>query len=192
MRKAALSLLSVLILVTAVAVLGFPFPSVSAQVDATPLPETDLTALETRVAALEQSLSALTTRVAELEKPTPTATRGPERGASALPTATPRPTRQPAASNFEILSIDSRVTESNSTWWKYAWILEVSNQGDEDIVFNAEIQFQDEDGFVIDTANAYSLVILAGETKKFSDYILISTPGAASVEKIYAQTRITN
>ena len=192
MRKAALSLLSVLILVTAVAVLGFPFPSVSAQVDATPLPETDLTALETRVAALEQSLSALTTRVAELEKPTPTATRGPERGASALPTATPRPTRQPAASNFEIISIDSRVTESNNVWWKYAWILEVSNQGDEDILFNAEIQFQDEDGFVIDTAYAFNLVIRAGETKKFSDSILISTPGAASVANIYAQTRIEN
>jgi len=192
MRKAAFALLSVLILVTAVAVLGFPFPSASAQVDATPLPETDLTALETRVAALEQSLSALTTRVAELEKPTPTATRGPERGTSALPTATPRPTQQPAASNFEIISIDSRVTESNNSWWKYAWILEVSNQGDEDILFNAEIQFQDEDGFVIDTAYAYNLVIRAGETKKFSDSTLISTPGAASVANIYAQTRITN
>ena len=192
MRQAAFALLSVLILVTAVAVLGFPFPSASAQVDATPLPETDIAALETRIAALEQSLSALTTRVAELEKLTPTATRGPERGTSALPTATPRPARQPAASNFEIISIDSRVTESNSTWWKYAWILEVSNQGDEDILFNAEIQFQDEDGFVIDTAYAYDLVIRAGETKKFSDYILISTPGAASVANIYAQTRIEN
>ena len=192
MRKAALSLLSVPILVTAVAVLSFPFTSVSAQGDATPLAETDIAALKTRIAALEQSLSALTTRVAEIEKATPTATHDPEQEISALPTATPRPTRQPAASNFKIISIDSRVTESNNVWWKYAWILEVSNHGDEDIVFNAEIQFQDADGFVIKTGDAYSLVICAGETKKFSDSTLISTPGAASVEKIYAQTRITN
>lgn len=147
---------------------------------ATPSPQA---ALEARLTELESQVAKLATRVAALEAPK-----------AVVPTATPTPLAAPkaAAPDYEILSIDSRVTESNDVWWKYAWILEVANHGTNDILFNAEIQFQDADGFVIDTARAYDLYLPAGETDQFSDYILISMPGAANVAKFNASTLVTS
>jgi hypothetical protein len=148
--------------------------------------------LETRVAVLEAQVALLETQFAT---PTPEPTRGAEssflfpRRTPAL-TPTRRPTRTPSAPKYEIISVDSRVTESNDVFWKYAWILEVENSSRKDMVLNAEIQFQDADGFVVDTAYAFGLILPAGETKKFSDSILIRLPGAESVENIYAQTTV--
>ncbi len=65
------------------------------------------------------------------------------------------------ASSVEIVSIDARVTESNSTWSRFAWILKIRNSSNQPRQFNATIEFQDADGFVIDTDDEYGLVVAA-------------------------------
>ncbi len=164
--------------------------------------------IEYRVASLEIEVAELSTQVAQLTDlaVAPTivaeATPTPSRGMGALKppketqaTATPRPTHTPVNASlpdYEIASIKTRVTETNDIWWKYAWILEVTNNSSSDFLLDAEVQFQDADGFVIDSARAYNLLPRAGETTSFSDYTLITMPGAQSVDGVYVQTHVSN
>lgn len=96
-------------------------------------------------------------------------------------------TQQQAA--IEIVDISTRVTESNSVWWKYAWNLTLKNNTDRDRTVTAEIKWVDADGFVVDDDTAYSLVVPANSEKTFNDYQLIDTSVAPDVEGIKAQVR---
>jgi hypothetical protein len=100
-------------------------------------------------------------------------------------------TPQPAGSQSElkIVSIDSRVTESNESWSKYAWKLIVQNSGARDEAVDATIEFQDRDGFIIDSDNAYNLVIKAGEQQTFTGYALIRAAVAGNVASVAAKIR---
>lgn len=93
----------------------------------------------------------------------------------------------PQQKSIEIVDVSTKVTEQNSIWWKYAWVLKLKNNTNRDRSVSAEIKWVDVDGFVIDSATEYSLTIPAGEEKTFNDFALISTPGASDVEGIQAE-----
>lgn len=95
----------------------------------------------------------------------------------------------PQQAAIEIVDISTRVTESNSVWWKYAWNLTLKNNTDRDRTVTAEIKWVDADGFVVDDDTAYSLVVPANSEKTFNDYQLIDTSVAPDVEGIKAQVR---
>lgn len=93
---------------------------------------------------------------------------------------------QPVQDFLKIDAIDTRITENNDTWARYAWKLSISNHSDEPAQFDARIQWQDSDGFVVDEARQYGLSLNAHETQTFTGYELISYPAASRVEQVTA------
>lgn len=89
--------------------------------------------------------------------------------------------------SWSIVKIESRVTESNSSWHKHAWRLELQNDEDIPLTFNAKIEFQDSDGFVIDDDNEYGLHVPPNSNKTFTGSSLIRVPGALKVAKTNAK-----
>ncbi len=89
--------------------------------------------------------------------------------------------------DWSIVKIESRVTESNNSWHKYAWRLEIRNNEEIPLTFNATIEFQDGDGFVIDDDSEYGLYVAPNSTKTFTGSTLIRVPGAYKVAKTNAK-----
>jgi hypothetical protein len=99
------------------------------------------------------------------------------------------PTRPSARSSptLKIEEVDTKVTENNDVWAKYGWRLTVSNQGDEDAPFEATLEWQDKDGFVVDSQNEYQLAVAAHGKQTFTGYTLIQHPAADKVQTIVAK-----
>lgn len=93
----------------------------------------------------------------------------------------------PSPVDYEIVDITTRPTEQNSSWWKYAWVLKVKNNGDKTLLFDATIQWLDADGFVVDDDSKYGLMVAAGETRTFQDYQLIDASVARNVASVNAK-----
>ena len=93
------------------------------------------------------------------------------------------------APSIEIANIETRVTESNDVWWKYAWRLTIRNSGSAPASLMAIIEFQDKDGFIIDRDTEYNLYIPANESKTFADYALIDAEVAGNVAQVSAKVR---
>lgn len=113
--------------------------------------------------------------------------QAPQPSSSRVRPRTAAPT--PPKASFDILEISTRVTERNAVWWRYAWRLSIKNTGPTTLVLNATIEFQDEDGFVVDTDDEYNLVLAAGEEKTFTGSALIDVESAASVGRVNAEVR---
>lgn len=101
----------------------------------------------------------------------------------------PEKLTMPEEKQWRIVEISSRVTESNDTWWRYAWRLTLANDSQKPMIFNATIEFQDADGFVIDQDSENGLIPASSE-KTFTGYKLVSVPGAAKVEKTMAKVGV--
>jgi hypothetical protein len=102
----------------------------------------------------------------------------------------PTPTPVPAATTgigLEIVSIDSRFTETNTVWSRAAWILVVRNNTDQSVRLDAVIKFLDSDGFIIDSDSEYGLVVQAQSERTFTGDLLISQPGAQNVTQYSAE-----
>lgn len=90
------------------------------------------------------------------------------------------PAVQPVKS-FEIVAINTRVTETNDIWWKYAWKLTLRSNSNRPLVLEAEIKFLDRDGFIVDTDTEYGLLLQPKEERDFTGYALIKSGPAAKV-----------
>jgi hypothetical protein len=88
---------------------------------------------------------------------------------------------------LKIEDVDTKVTENNDVWAKFAWRLTVSNQGDEDEAFAATLEWQDKDGFVVDSQEQYHLAVTSHGKQTFTGYTLISHPAADKVQRIVAK-----
>jgi hypothetical protein len=113
----------------------------------------------------------------------------PSASQSTATAPTPSTVTPPTDSSWEIVSVDSRVTESNSSWWKYAWKLTIRNRGTQPIGLDATIEFQDGDGFVVDSDNEYGLVVGAGAEQTFTGFDLVDSSVAANVKRTNAKVR---
>ena len=91
--------------------------------------------------------------------------------------------------SFQITSIDLKVTEANDTWWRYAWKLGLKNDSAQPIQCDVTIEFQDRDGFVIDSDDEHGLVVPAQSEQTFTGYQLVSMPGARNVARTNAKGR---
>jgi hypothetical protein len=97
--------------------------------------------------------------------------------ASSTQTAAPDP-----ADLFEIVAIDSKVTESNDTWWKFAWRLTLRNKSDRPAVYRAVIGFYDSEGFEVDSATE-TVALKGGADDTFTGTKLVTTSAARNVRK---------
>jgi hypothetical protein len=105
--------------------------------------------------------------------------------------ATSRSTAQPSQSDKArcvVFSIDSKVTEQNSVWWKYAWKATLKNNSESAISTDVTVKFLDKDGFVIDEDREYNVVVPAGSEKLVSEHALIDASVAANVKSVSAIT----
>jgi|SRR5271166_2440439 len=61
--------------------------------------------------------------------------------------STQSPAAQPIVRDWHVVSIESRVTESNNVYSVYSWKLTIRNDSAEPAVFHGWVEFQDSDGF---------------------------------------------
>lgn len=106
---------------------------------------------------------------------------------NSITTNKPEESSTPQEKQWRIVEIDSKVTESNDSWWRYAWRLTLANDSQQSMVFNATIEFQDADGFVIDQDSANRLVVPPTKEETFTGYTLVRVPGALKVQKTLAK-----
>ncbi len=86
-------------------------------------------------------------------------------------------------------SIGFRIQERNNVWWKFAYQFTLRNNTDRQRSLNLEIKFVDSDGFVVDDATAYDVVVPADGTVTHSDSTLIDASEAGSVTGIQIKER---
>jgi hypothetical protein len=114
----------------------------------------------------------------------------PKKSARQPPAIAPRTAATPhPAASFEIVSVETKVTEQNDVFWRYAWRLTLKSTSTDPLVLRATIEFQDSDGFVVDTDEEYSLYLSPGEEKTFTGEKLITASTAANVAKTSAKVR---
>ena len=101
-------------------------------------------------------------------------------------TTSTRPTPM-SAPRIEIVDIQTRVTEKGGdVWWRFAYRLTLRNNTSTPRQVDATVEWQDADGFIIDSAREFDLVLQAHEERTFTGDELISLPGARNVAQVYA------
>lgn len=148
------------------------------------------TTLETRVKALEQSQAVLLKRVAVLE--TAVASQ-PHAAANATPPA-PVATSTPGVTakyDYELVSIQDKIVESNSVFDKRAWIMVIKNNTAQTLMFNATVEFLDASGFIVDQDIKFGLTIGPNETKQYTGVKLVNAAASATVTKLAVESNIT-
>ena len=100
--------------------------------------------------------------------------------------------RQELAQLFEVVSIDSKVTESNDVWWKFAWKLTLRNKSSEAAAFRATIDFYDKDGFVVDSTTSDTLVVPGSADEAFAGTKLVTTSAARNVTRSGAKVAVVS
>lgn len=103
--------------------------------------------------------------------------------------AAPPESQIPKAKLFEIVDVDSRVTEANSSWSKYAWKLTIRNMTADALALEAVIEFLDADGFVVDDDREYNLVLGPNQEQTFTGYDLIDASAAPRVAQVNAKVK---
>ena len=123
---------------------------------------------------------------------TPTSVSPPPTVAKATPTLLPVATvANPAEPDYEITRIEGKVTESNDIFEKNAWIMEVKNNGDQALLIDATIDFEDVDGFIVSQDFKFGLYIGANEIKEFTGVVLIPLESSLTVANIAVNTTAT-
>ncbi len=92
-----------------------------------------------------------------------------------------------AADSIHINRVQSRVTESNSSWEKHAWQVEIRNMAQQPRQCRLTIEWLDRDGFVVDDDNERIYLRCCGATDNFRGYDLISQPATQSVASVSAK-----
>lgn len=141
--------------------------------------------LQPRVELLETTVAKLSARVEALEALSTNNT-----GSSK--TTSSNSDSEKTEIDYEVASIDAKITESNSVFVKYAWILTIKNNGKQRLLFNANIEFLDADGFIVDQDFAYRLLIEPYETQKYTGAKLVNTSIAGKVTQITAKTNVVS
>ncbi len=101
-------------------------------------------------------------------------------------------TVQPAQPQQSVVVVNasSKVTESNSVFWRYAWQLTLRNNERTPARVNATVKFLDKEGFVVESENAYGLTLGPLETKTFTGATLVNTGPARTVTRVTAEAKL--
>jgi hypothetical protein len=104
-----------------------------------------------------------------------------------------RATNPGLADDWDIVSVNTRVTESNSTWSKFAWKLILRNKSDRSQQFEATIEFHDKDGFIVDTSDARGAVTVPPRSEEtFTGFALVTASVAGNVASSSAKVHMVN
>ena len=92
-----------------------------------------------------------------------------------------------ASNSWDISDISTKITEQNSVWWKYSWILKIQNDGSSGVTLDAYITWLDSDGFIVDDDRSYDLYAAPNQESTFTAYTLIDASVANSIQSINAK-----
>jgi hypothetical protein len=143
------------------------------------------------VATSRQSLAMLEQKRLALKYGLPQFVGFADQQASGMAPAAHATAAPQVAPPFEIVSIDYRVTERNDVWSKFAWKLVLRNKSAQAAVFDATIEFQDADGFIVDTDTGRGLAVQASSDETFTGFALIRAESVAKVAKANAKVRVS-
>lgn len=92
----------------------------------------------------------------------------------------------------ETINVSAKVTEANTTWWKWAWKLTLNNNTAASVEVNTAVQFFDKDGYLVDedTYGVHRAVLGANSSQSFTGFSLINLPGAKNVARVGAKVEI--
>lgn len=90
---------------------------------------------------------------------------------------------------IDIVSIDTKITERNSVWSKFSWVLKLKNNTDRQKSVSVDLKWVDEGGFVLDDHQEYNLKVPANQEATFNDYILIDASVADNVVGVEAEVK---
>jgi hypothetical protein len=91
---------------------------------------------------------------------------------------------EPSGPDLEFAEIDTRVTEQNRVWWKYAWKVSVKNLTDRPQSIDLKIKWIDADGFEVDSTREYNLRVPASQEETFDGAEMIQLPSAKQIDGI--------
>ncbi|MBM3128459.1 MAG: hypothetical protein FJ009_07445 [Chloroflexi bacterium] len=91
---------------------------------------------------------------------------------------------------FEIVKVDTRVTESNTTWWKFAWKLVLKSLSEVPLQLSAKVEFLDAEGFVVDD-DSKLVLMQPNREETFTDYKLVNAAVAGNIRSISAKVALT-
>lgn len=148
------------------------------------------TTLETRVKTLEQNQTALLKRVAVLETAIASQTHTTPATAQPVLVATATPAQAPKY-DYELVSIQDKIVESNNVFDKRAWIMVIKNNTAQTLMFNATVEFLDASGFIVDQDIKFGLIIGPNETKQYTGVKLVNAAASATVAKLAVESNIT-
>lgn len=97
--------------------------------------------------------------------------------------------KQESGKPIKIVSADTKITEANSVWSKFSWILTLKNNTDKIKSVLAELKWVDEKGFVIESHQEYNLIVPANSERTFNDFVLIDASVAGNVKGIEAEIK---
>ncbi len=95
----------------------------------------------------------------------------------------------PAPKLFEVVKIDTRVTETNRQWSRYAWRLTLRSFAEVPIRLEAKIEFQDAQGFIITDHHERGMTLPAGAEHTFTGQKLITAAIAGNVRSVIAKVK---
>jgi len=100
-----------------------------------------------------------------------------------------QPAGEAATGDIELADLAVRVTEQNTVFWRFAWRLTATNTTDAPLTFDATIDMQDGDGFIVDTDTAYGLTLASGATETFTGFALVTADVADTIQLYDAHIR---
>jgi hypothetical protein len=138
-----------------------------------------------RIATLERKVAQLEQRLLKLEESQ--SVQDESAALAANPRTGPTSSSEPV---FEIIGIDSRVTEANSSWSKFAWKLTLQNLTDRPLILQATIEFLDGERFVVDDSFAPDLLLRPYSENTFTGYKLITAGVVHNVTQVNAKVNL--
>ena len=89
--------------------------------------------------------------------------------------------------NWGISGLTYSITEKVETWWKFAWQATLKNNTSHQVNFFIEVNFLDEDGFIVDDDMENPSTFGPNEQRVVRGYALINTEIAPDVKDIEAE-----
>jgi hypothetical protein len=91
---------------------------------------------------------------------------------------------------FEIVSVDAKPGESNSSWTRYGWKLTLRNKSSSLLLFDTQVDFVDAQGFPLDHDTEYRIAVRPGESKEVTGEKLIQASIVGRVANVRAKAEI--
>jgi hypothetical protein len=85
---------------------------------------------------------------------------------------------------FEIVSLDTKITEQNNAFWKFSYILKVKNVSDRALSGHADIRWLDDDGLVIEDTREWSIRVPARSVETIQGHQLIPSEPADQIHGV--------